>query len=57
LLLIKSGLYAGNLQKLFLQVYAGLNQSTGELMAVKQIKIKEISGPEERAMYLASLEK
>ncbi|XP_024518433.1 mitogen-activated protein kinase kinase kinase 2 [Selaginella moellendorffii] len=38
------------------KVFAGLNQTTGELMAVKQLKIEPTDG-QSRAVYLASLER
>lgn len=37
-----------------LQVYLGLNETTGELMAVKQIKV---SAGDEKAMHIAALER
>lgn len=40
-----------------LQVYAGLNQDTGELMAVKQLKLNIAAEGQERQFYLAALER
>jgi len=37
------------------QVFLGLNEMTGELMAVKQIKMSQAG--DERAMHIASLER
>lgn len=40
-----------------LQVFAGLNQDTGELMAVKQLKLDTAAEGQERQFYLAALER
>nr|XP_024370794.1 uncharacterized protein LOC112280062 isoform X3 [Physcomitrium patens] len=39
------------------KVYAGLNQDTGELMAVKQLKLNIAAEGQERQFYLAALER
>ncbi len=40
-----------------MQVFAGLNQETGELMAVKQLKLDTPAEGQERKFYLESLER